>query len=124
MDAATAGASATHGPTRHQSALSVDTVRDLLHTHNAAAFPSELPGGSEVAGVALVLLDADISGLAAAYLGADGALTGDQWQTLRESADVVRTVVPGLAGEAWVYFGRLHALAQAMLRGAVDRPGV
>ena len=100
--------------------MSLTSVRDLLDAHNAAAFPAELSAGDEVSGVALVLLDADIAGLAAAYLGADGALPPEQWRTLRESAAVVRAVVPGLTGEAWVYFGRLHALAQAMLRAAPD----
>jgi hypothetical protein len=30
--------------------------------------------------------------------------------------------VPGLTGDAWVYFARLYALSQAMLRTAPDIP--
>lgn len=101
--------------------MMADAVRDLLAEHNAATYPATLSGGDEMAGVALVMLDADIAGLAAAYLGAGGALQPAQWDTLRECASVVRTVVPGLTGEAWLYFGRLHALAQAVLRAA-DAP--
>ncbi len=100
----------------------MDTVRDLLQTHNAATFPAELPGGTEAHGVALVLLDADIAGLAAAYLGAGGVLPAEQWHALREAARVAQAVVPGLSGEAWVYFARLHALAQAVLRAAPAAP--
>ncbi len=96
-------------------ALPLDSVRDLLDAHNEARFPAELSGGDEMEGVALVMLDADIAGLAAAYLGAGGALPPEQWRVLRESAAVVRVVVPRLTGDAWVYFGRLHALARAML---------
>ncbi|MDF1501816.1 hypothetical protein [Roseisolibacter sp. H3M3-2] len=101
----------------------MQTVRDLLDAHNAAAFPAELPAGTEAHGVALVLLDADIAGLAAAYLGAGGALPAAQWRALREAAGVARAVVPGLTGAAWVYFGRLYALAQAVLRDAPAADG-
>jgi hypothetical protein len=96
------------------------SVRDLLDTHTAAPYPAELSGGAEVAGVSLVMLDADIAGLAAAYLGAGGRLRADQWFTLRECAADARAVVPQLAGESWVYFGRLYALAQAILQDAPD----
>ena len=98
----------------------MDAIRDLLDAHNASRFPADLPGGQEASGVALVLLDADIAGLAAAYLGAGGTLPPEQWRALRECAGVARVVVPSLEGEAWVYFARLYALAQAMLRTAPD----
>jgi hypothetical protein len=96
----------------------MDSVRDLFDAHADAPYPPELSGGDEVEGVSLVMLDADIAGLAAAYLGTGGALRADQWHTLRESAADARAVLPRLAGDAWVYFGRLYALAQAMLRAA------
>ena len=95
-------------------------VRDLLDAHNAAPYPSELSGGDEVEGVALVMLDADIAGLAAAYVGTGGALRPDQWFTLRESLADARAVMPHLTGEAWVYFGRLYMLGRAMLRTAPE----
>ena len=71
-------------------------------------------------GVALALLDADISSLAATYLENGGALPEEQWRALAECAAVARVIVPGLAGDAWVYFARLYALSQAMLRTAPD----
>jgi hypothetical protein len=47
------------------------------------------------------------------------------WGTCRARfacAAVARVIVPGLTGEAWVYFARLYALSQAMLRTAPDIP--
>ena len=100
----------------------MESVRDLLEAHDIAPYPAELATGDEVAGVALVLLDADIAGLAVSYLESGGALSTEQWRTLEECAAVARVLVPGLSGDAWVYFLRLYALAQAMLRGTPDLP--
>jgi hypothetical protein len=104
-------------PVRH-----MESVRDLLDAHDVAPYPTEPSDGDETAGVALVLLDADIAGLAASYLEHDGELSAEQWRVLHECAAVARVVVPNLTGDAWVYFARLYALAQAMLRGAPDLP--
>jgi hypothetical protein len=100
----------------------MESVRDLLEAHDVAPYPTELSGEDEVAGVALVLLDADIAGIAASYLHNGGELSIEQWGVLEECAAVARVVVPGLTGDAWVYFVRLYALAQAMLRAAPDLP--
>jgi hypothetical protein len=100
----------------------MESVRDLLEAHDVAPYPAELSGEDEVAGVALVLLDADIAGLAASYLDNGGELSAEQWGVLEECAAVARVIVPGLTGDAWVYFVRLYALAQAMLRAAPDLP--
>ena len=96
----------------------MESVRDLLEAHDVAAYPPELSAEDETAGVALTLLDADIAGLAAAYLQNGGELPAEQWRVLTECAAVARVIVPGLTGDAWVYFARLYALAQAMLRTA------
>jgi hypothetical protein len=100
----------------------MQAVRDLLDAHAAAPPPPELSGGGEVAGVSLVLLEADLAGLAASYLATGGALRRDQWFTLRECAEDARSVLPALSGDAWLYVGRLYALAQAMLRTAPRAP--
>jgi len=102
--------------------LHMESVRDLLDAHDVAPFPTELSAGDEASGVALAMLDADIAGLAASYLQHDGALPEEQWRALLECAAVMRVIVPGLTGEAWVYFARLFALSQAMLRTAPDIP--
>ena len=100
----------------------MESVRDLLEAHDVAAYPAELSSEDETAGVALALLDADITGLATTYLDNGGALPAEQWRALAECAAVARVIVPGLTGDAWVYFARLYALAQAMLRSAPDVP--
>jgi len=100
----------------------MESVRDLLEAHDSARFPAGISDGDEIGGVALVLLDADIAGLAASYLERGGVLPDEQWRVLSECAAVARVVVPSLKGDAWVYFARLYALAQAMLRGAPDLP--
>ena len=100
----------------------MESVRDLLDAHDVAPFPTELSAGDEASGVALAMLDADIAAVAASYLQRDGALPEEQWRTLLECAAVMRVIVPGLTGEAWVYFARLFALSQAMLRTAPDLP--
>ena len=98
----------------------MQSVRDLLDARRASPYPAELSEGEEVGGIALVMLDADIDGLAAAYLASGGTLRADQWFTLRQCVADARTVLPKLTGEPWVYFARLFALAQAMLRTAPD----
>ena len=96
------------------------SVRELFDARRASPYPPELSEAAEVGGVALVMVDADIEGLATAYLASGGTLRADQWFTLRQCVADVRTVLPALSGEPWVYFARLFALAQAMLRTAPD----
>ena len=94
----------------------IDSVRDLFETHRGAPYPPALSAGAEVAGISLVILDSDISGLAQSFIATNGALRGDQWLTLRDCMEHARTIMPALTGETWVYFARLYALGQAMLR--------
>ena len=102
----------------------MESVRDLLAAHDAARFPDSLSDGGDAEGVALVLLDADIAGLAASYIAGRGTLPAEQWRVLRECSAVARVLVPNLTGDAWVYFARLYALTQAMLRSAPETPAV
>jgi hypothetical protein len=97
-----------------------ESVRDLFETHNGAPYPPALAGEAEIAGVSLIILDSDISGLAQSFIAANGALRADQWLTLRDCLDHARTILPALTGESWVYFARLFALGQAMLRSRPD----
>ena len=92
----------------------------LLAAHGDADFPSALAGGAPVADVSPILLEADVTALAAAFVQSNGTLRPDQWWTLRECAADARTLVPQLTGEAWVYFARVYAIAQAVLRHAPD----
>jgi hypothetical protein len=100
-------------------ALMIESIRDLYEMHLAAGYPPDLAGDAEVDGISLILLDADIAGLAQTFL-ADGRLRPDQWYTLRQCRADTQVVLRQLAGEEWVYFARLHALAQALLRSAPE----
>ena len=95
-------------------------IRDLYRTHLAAGYPTGLAGDAEVGGISLITLDADIAGLAESFLATQGRLRPDQWFTLRQCLADTRVVLAGLDADAWVYFARLHALAQALLRSAPD----
>ena len=93
-------------------------IIDLLSTHLTASYPQSLAGDAEIEGISLVILDSDITGLARAFIASGGNLRKDQWFTLRQNLADTKTVLPALADEAWIYFARLHALAQALLRNA------
>jgi hypothetical protein len=95
-----------------------DSIRDLYEAHLAVDYPVALAGDAEVDGISLIILDADIAGLAQSFLAAGGELRPDQWFTLRQCVADTRTVLPGLQDDAWIHFARLHALAQALLRAA------
>lgn len=92
-----------------------DAIRDLLHAHEASPYPPALSADAEAAGISLAMLDADIAGLAHTLLDR-GALRRDQWLTLESATADARTALAALDGDAWVYVGRLYALAKAMLR--------
>ena len=95
----------------------MELIRDLLATHLTAGYPATLGGGAEIEGISLILLDADIAGLAESFLSS-GSLRSDQRFILRQCVADSMSVLPSLRGDEWVYFARLHALAQALLRSA------
>ena len=94
----------------------------LLAAHADAEFPAALAGGASVADVSPEMLEADVTALATAFVATGGTLRPDQWWTLRACAADARAVVPQLTGEAWVYFARVFAIAQAVLRHDPTRP--
>ena len=100
----------------------METVRALRDTHADAEYPAELSVDAEIDGIALVLLDADVAGLADAFMDGGGTLRPDQWFTLRECAADAQRVLPRLDGAARAYFLRLAMIAHAMLRVAPPAP--
>jgi hypothetical protein len=100
----------------------MESVRNLFDTHLAAEYPRQLAGDAEVNGVSLIMLDADIAGLAQSFLASDGVLRSDEWYTLRECAEHARSVLPAMTNDGWVHFARLYALTQAILRSAPVAP--
>jgi len=97
----------------------MELIRDLLATHLAAGYPASLSGDAEIDGISLILLDADIAGLAESFLSS-GGLRSDQRFILQQCVTDSRSVLLSLRGDEWVYFARLHALAQALLRSTPD----
>jgi hypothetical protein len=97
----------------------LDALHALLAAHADADFPDALAGGAPVADVSPIMLEADVTALATTFAHS-GTLRPDQWWTLRECAADARTLVPKLTGEDWVYFARVYAIAQAVLRHAPD----
>ncbi|GLC24680.1 hypothetical protein [Roseisolibacter agri] len=102
-------------PTSHDD---LAALHALLAVHGDAEFPEALAGGAPVADVSPIMLEADVTALATAFARSGGTLRRDQWWTLRECAADARTLVPKLTGESWVYFARVYAIAQAVLRHA------
>ena len=99
----------------------IELIRDLYAAHLAAGYPVGIAGDAEIQGISLIILDADVVGLAQTYLTTDGQLRPDQWLTLEQCLVATRAVLPELNDDAWVYFARLHALAQALLRSRPNR---
>jgi hypothetical protein len=89
-------------------------VQRLWEEHQATAFPERL-GGREIAGVDMVLLDADVAGYVTAWLGT-GSLDDERRAMLVESLNDLDRVLPRLEFPAErEYYERLQRLAQAAL---------
>jgi hypothetical protein len=83
--------------------------------HLEAPFPDAL-AGSEVAGVDLVLLDADAAGCIGTYVAGRGARLDEECrQVLGRCLAELERVTASLDGEARTYFGRLHGLVGEVL---------
>ena len=54
----------------------MEMVRDLHQAHLAAGYPAGLAGDAEIDGISLIILDADITGLAQSFLAANGRQLG------------------------------------------------
>jgi hypothetical protein len=98
----------------------VQPVVDLLSTHLTSKYPRSLAPDAEVERISLAVLDSDVTGIAQAFIKSGGSLSDDEWRTLRQCAVATKAVLPGLSQDAWIYFARLHAMTQALLRGASD----
>jgi hypothetical protein len=97
-----------------------DTARDeirLLHQqHLELDFPPRLRG-EEIAGVDMVMVDADIAGCAQVWLDSRANLDAARIQTLQGCRSDVERVLPELSDPQEVeYYGRLRDLAAAVLR--------
>ena len=89
-------------------------VARLWQEHLDADFPARLRG-VELAGIDMVLLDADIAGCVSAWRNGEGSLDAGRRRILRLCIADLNTVLPLLTDEDDheydEYFGRLHRLA-------------
>ena len=91
-----------------------EVVRQSWEAHQAMSFPAGM-GGTEVNGIDLVMLDADIAGLVISHLGHAPV---DRRLLAQLVADA-GSVLPALSGEAAEYFGLLRTLALTV-QGELD----
>src|SRR3954447_8292844 len=92
-----------------------EEARVLWAEHQATAFPARLRG-EEVAGVDMVMLDADIAGCVVTWLGASGGLDASRRDSLERCLDDIDRVLPLIqdTGER-EYYERLRRLARLAL---------
>jgi hypothetical protein len=101
--------------------VSEDEVRRALVDHTAAPFPVRL-GGEEIAGVEVVMLDADVAGCVAIWLGNKGSLDDERRRVLQERLDDLDRVLPLLdVPSEREYFERLRRLAASVLDAGSPR---
>jgi hypothetical protein len=88
-------------------------IAEFLENHLNTPFP---PGahGLDLPNVDLELLDADVVGIAQAYLK-EGRLSREQRDILAACIGDIRRIIAQLPGDTHEYFARLHALAVAVL---------
>ena len=92
----------------------MDEIRRLWREHQNAPYPDGYRG-VEVAGVELVMLDADIAGCVSTYLGNGGRLDLQRTAILGQCYRDVSLVVRELTGSARDYFGHLERMAGSVL---------
>jgi hypothetical protein len=83
-------------------------LRALLREHLATPWPESVERGSEYGGVDLVLIDADIFGLASR----EGPASADDRAWLATTADNLEDLLGQLPVDARPYFGRLVEVAR------------
>lgn len=88
----------------------MDELRELWRQHVADPFPDGCRG-TEVHGVDLVMLDADVAGCIDTYLGSSGKLDQQRLAILDRCRAEARSIVPRLSDQAKSYFARLERMA-------------
>lgn len=99
----------------HARSARESAVARLYEEHERAEFPSRLRG-EELAGVDLVMLDADIVGCVDAWQGSAGRLDAGRQSILRNCLDDLNRVVPLLTDDREArYYERLRELTRLVL---------
>lgn len=84
----------------------ISAVAALWNLHLQAAFPARLRNAC-IAGVEMVMLDADVAGCVTAWLGAGGVLDDRRRDVLRASRQQLAEVNSAVTGNEATYFTRL-----------------
>jgi hypothetical protein len=95
------------------------TVAQLWTAHSQAAFPGRL-WGADVAGVEMVLLDADVAGCVSTWLHDRGILDGQQWDHLAICEQRLIRILPELEGFEAEYYQRLLDMTILLLESSIE----
>ncbi|GAA1891259.1 hypothetical protein [Asanoa iriomotensis] len=93
----------------------VDEVRHLYARYRAMPYPREMRP-ADVAGVSMILLDANVAGCVHTWLANGGALDTKRWQILASCLDDLDRVLPLLTQEPdHAYFATCRTVARLVL---------
>jgi hypothetical protein len=92
----------------------VAAVTQLWEAHSEAAFPRRLLY-DDVAGVEMVMLDADVSGCVSTWLSRDGSIDNWRWNILASRERDLELVLPKLSGQEAAYYQGLLDMAVLIL---------
>jgi hypothetical protein len=88
----------------------VEAVSRLWRAHVQAPFPPR-QRGAEIAGVEMILLDADIAGCVCVWLDRSGQLDARRRSVIASCLDKLNLVLPLLVDQEADYYRRLRDLA-------------
>ncbi|MCO8277974.1 hypothetical protein M1L60_46120 [Actinoplanes sp. TRM 88003] len=98
----------------------IAAVARLRKEHSEAAFPKRLTY-DDVAGVEMVMLDADIMGCVTGWQDSDGNLEDWRWNILAAREHDLERVLPKLSGQEAAYYQELLDMAVLILGSPDDR---
>jgi hypothetical protein len=100
----------------------IEAVAALWTAHLHAPFPPRLRG-AEIAGVDMVLLDADTAGCVSTWLNQHGQLDPWRLSVIAACLDKLNVVLSQLDGPEADYYRRLHDLAGLVAAAPTETQG-
>jgi hypothetical protein len=94
-------------------------VAELWEAHTQTAFPGRLRG-ADVAGVCLVVVDADVAGCVSIWLRRGGNIDDRRWDFLAACEQELLRVIPELDDDEAAYYHRLLDMAVLVLEATDD----
>jgi hypothetical protein len=92
----------------------IAAVAQLYNAHREADFPDRLRA-VDVAGVEMVMLDADVAGCVSTWLTSGGSTDDRLWDILATRERQLERVMPELSGQEAAYYRRLLDMAALIL---------